>query len=340
MADRKVRWAVIRSGGIGWRTVGDLRPCEDAEVVAIGPRARATADAFARAQGLLPAFDDFASLCASPEVDAVCIGTPHATHFALARQALQAGKHVLCEKPLTMTAGEARVLGRVAAEHRVFLMAAMWMKFSPALCKAVELVESGVVGNLADVTATGAMRPGGVDLDEAITLRHASGAIAQLAMSITCLVPPRGWLAGRKGSIDFHPLHPVSATAEVLAFMQRIQAELARERDARARRWTAAVDAAAPRLQVRPAARRPCAPARAAAARAATRGPGPACGTRARCRRCSFAGIGRGGVRHSTGSAGAGSAARCMRSRHRRRAGSCARSPRPTCRRCTPGCRR
>lgn len=332
MTMNKVRWAVVGSGGIGKRTVGDLRLCPDAEVVAVCSRARHTAEAFAQVHGLALAFDDFAALCASPEVDAIYIGTPHSTHFAYASQALRAGKHVLCEKPLTLHAHEARELGRLAAEHRVFLMEAMWMKFSPAMRKALELVESGVIGEprllqaglgypvpadgprrfwdaalgggalydmgvynvtlaqmflgrLSEVSVTGTMRADGVDLEQAITLRYAGGALAQLATSITCLVPPRAWLGGRKGAIDFqeplfspaglklttgqppapptvqqldfaregagyvpmfravnasilagrieHPLHPVSATCEVLEILQTVQAALARERDTR-----------------------------------------------------------------------------------------------------------
>lgn len=332
MTSGKVRWAIVGTGGIGKRTVGDLRLCADAEVVAIGSRSRANAEAFAQAHGLALAFEDHAQLCASPDIDAVYIGTPHATHFALAAQALRAGKHVLCEKPLTMTGDEARELGRIAAEHGVFLMEAMWMKFSPAMRKAVELVGQGAIGEprllqaglgypvppdgpkrfwdaalgggalydmgvytitlaqmflgrLETISVTGRTQPDGVDLEEAITLRYSGGALAQLATSITCLVPPRGWLGGRSGAIDFleplfspgglkittgkppappavqelsfaregagyvpmfravnaailagsteHPLHPVSATAEVLDIMQRIQAALAQERDAR-----------------------------------------------------------------------------------------------------------
>lgn len=250
MGGRKVRWAIVGTGGIARRTVGDLRLCDDAEVVAIASRRRETADAFARDWSLPFAFDDYAALCASPDVDAVYIGTPHATHFDYACAALRAGKHVLCEKPLTMTADEARELGRIAAERRVFLMEAMWMKFSPAVQRAVELVAEGTIGEprfvqaglgypvppdgprrfwdaalgggalydmgvytvtLAqmflgepvEVSATGAMRADGVDLEEAITLRFASGALAQLATSITFLIPPRGWLGGTRGSIDF-----------------------------------------------------------------------------------------------------------------------------------------
>lgn len=245
-----VRWAVVGSGGIAKRTVGDLRLCEDAQVVAVCSREPTRAQAFAAEHGLPLAFGDFTALCASDEVDALYIGTPHSTHFALASQALRAGKHVLCEKPLTMTADEARELGRLAESHGVFLMEAMWMKFSPAMCKAQELVAAGTIGEprllqaglgypvpangparfwdaalgggalydmgvytitlaqmflgeLTGIEATGTMRPDGVDLEEAITLRYRSGALAQLATSITSLIPPRGWLSGRLGAIDF-----------------------------------------------------------------------------------------------------------------------------------------
>ena len=250
MTTEKVRWAIVGTGGIGRRTVGDLRRCDTATAVAVASRSRTTADEFARTWDLPLAFDNYAALCASPDVDAIYIGTPHATHFDYARRALLAGKHVLCEKPLTMTAKEALELDRLATGSGVFLMEAMWMKFSPAMQRAMELVGAGVIGEPrfvqaglgypvppdgpkrfwdaalgggalydmavytialtqmflgepTEISATGAMREDGVDLEEAITLRFASGALAQLATSITCMIPPRGWLGGTKGSIDF-----------------------------------------------------------------------------------------------------------------------------------------
>src|SRR5262245_37921431 len=250
MKTGKVRWAIVGTGGIGRRTVGDLRHCDSAEVVAVASRSRASPDEFAQSWNSPLALDDYDLLCASPDVDAVYIGTPHATHFDYARRAILAGKHVLCEKPLTMTAEEALELGRLAAASRVFLMEAMWMKFSPAMQRAVELVGAGVIGEVrfvqaglgypvppngpkrfwdaalgggalydmgvytitltqmflgehVEVSASGTMRKDGVDLEQAITLRFASGALAQLATSITFMIPPRGWLGGTKGSIDF-----------------------------------------------------------------------------------------------------------------------------------------
>ena len=92
MTTGNVRWAIVGTGGIGRRTVGDLRRCDTAAVVAVTSRSRAAAVEFARAWDLPLAFDDYAALCASPDVDAIYIGTPHATHFDYARRALLAGK--------------------------------------------------------------------------------------------------------------------------------------------------------------------------------------------------------------------------------------------------------
>ncbi len=141
-----VRWGLVGTGGIGKRTVGDLRRCEGVEITAIASRHQESADAFAAEHGIPHAFGDYGDLCASAEVDAIYIGTPHNTHFAYARRALLAGKHVLCEKPLTMAADDAAELGRIAAAQGVFLMEAMWMKFTPGMRRAMEAVESGTIG--------------------------------------------------------------------------------------------------------------------------------------------------------------------------------------------------
>ncbi|HEX7834975.1 MAG TPA: Gfo/Idh/MocA family oxidoreductase [Pseudolysinimonas sp.] len=245
-----VRWGVVGTGGIGRRTVGDLRLCDTARVVAVASRSQDSADAFASEWELPFAFGDFDDLCASPDVDAVYIGTPHSTHYSYARRALGAGKHVLCEKPLTMTADEAAELGSIAADRGLFLMEAMWMKFSPAVRHAVKLVEDGVIGEprflqsglgypvpadgpprfwdaalgggalydmgvytialahllfgeRAAVSASGSVRPDGVDLDETYLVDFVGGQVAQSVTSITFFVPPRAWLGGTKGSIEF-----------------------------------------------------------------------------------------------------------------------------------------
>lgn len=146
MTDAPVRWAIVGSGGIARRTIGDLRHLPEAEVVAVCSRQQETADAFADEWGLARAYDDFTALCADEGVDAIYIGTPHGTHFRYAQEALRAAKHVLCEKPLTMTSAESRELARLSSAHGAFLMEAMWMKFSPSMRRALDLVAAGTIG--------------------------------------------------------------------------------------------------------------------------------------------------------------------------------------------------
>ena len=146
MTQERVRWAVVGTGGIARRTIGDLRLCENADVVAVCSRRQEAADEFARDSGIPRAYGDFTDLCDDGGVDAVYIGTPHGTHVHYAERAIRAGKSVLCEKPLTMTAAEAIELEGLAEAHGVFLMEAMWMKFSPSMRHAIELVEAGEIG--------------------------------------------------------------------------------------------------------------------------------------------------------------------------------------------------
>lgn len=250
MAQTTVRWAIVGTGGIALRTLGDLTLCENAEVVAVCSRSSDSAARFATEHGIPRHYGDFAALCADPEVDAIYLGTPHGTHFAYASEAITAGKNVLSEKPLTMTADEARELQRLSREHGVLVMEAMWMKFSPSIRKAQELVAAGAIGTpmivqaglgypvptngpkrfwvpelgggalydmgvytiaLAQlflgipesISCVGHTRADSVDYFEGITLTFANGAIAQLTTSITYSIPPRGYLGGTTGSIDF-----------------------------------------------------------------------------------------------------------------------------------------
>lgn len=141
-----VRWGIVGTGGIARRTVGDLRATSGCEVAAVASRSQGTADAFAAEHGIPQAFGDRAAMLGSGAVDAVYIGTPHTTHYAIAREAIVAGKHVVCEKPLTMTSAEAEELGELARQHGVLLLEGMWMSFSPAMRRMLEILRSGEIG--------------------------------------------------------------------------------------------------------------------------------------------------------------------------------------------------
>lgn len=144
--DGPVRWGIVGTGGIARRTLGDLRALPECEVVAIASRTQETADAFAAEHGVSHAYGDRAAMFTSAEIDAVYVGTPHTTHYDIAREAMLAGLHVVCEKPLTMTSAEAEDLARLAREQGVLLLEGMWMSFSPALRRTREILDSGEVG--------------------------------------------------------------------------------------------------------------------------------------------------------------------------------------------------
>src|SRR6516165_11888205 len=119
---RKTRWAVAGTGGITARTLPDLALIENVEVVAVSSRTQQRADTFASEFGISRAYGAYQAMLADPDVEVVYVCTPQGFHFAMAAEAIQAGKHVLCEKPLTVNAAQARRLADLARERNVFLM--------------------------------------------------------------------------------------------------------------------------------------------------------------------------------------------------------------------------
>ncbi|GAA4374399.1 Gfo/Idh/MocA family protein [Paeniglutamicibacter cryotolerans] len=146
-----LRWGIVSTGGIVTSVLPDLASLHDAEIVAVSSRSQDKADAFAAEHGIARAYGDagqpgYERMFADPEVEIIYIGTPHGQHFEVAAAALKAGKHVVCEKSLTINAAEARQLVALASEHRLFLMEAIWSRFLPAVHRGFEIINSGEIG--------------------------------------------------------------------------------------------------------------------------------------------------------------------------------------------------
>jgi len=140
MAGPTVRWGILAPGRIARSFAANLRHVPGAEVVATGSRRLENAEAFAAEYGGR-AHGSYEALVADPDVDVVYVASPHSLHLEHARLALAAGRHVLCEKPLTLTLAEAEEMVAVAREHDRFLMEAMWMACHPV----VRAVREGLV---------------------------------------------------------------------------------------------------------------------------------------------------------------------------------------------------
>lgn len=147
----KIRVAVIGTGFVGRVHVENIRRQTDAELVAIADQNEELAGQFGEALGIDRAAGDYRELLDDPSIDAVHICTPNHTHFPIARDAISAGKHVICEKPLAMSASEAESLVGLARARGVVHATSYNLRFYPNVAQMRRMVASGEVGDVLAV---------------------------------------------------------------------------------------------------------------------------------------------------------------------------------------------
>ncbi|QDH10647.1 Gfo/Idh/MocA family oxidoreductase [Nocardioides dongxiaopingii] len=140
-----VRWGVVGTG-IGARFVASLHAHSHHRVVAWAARDAARTQATAREHGVERCHRDVRSLLEDPDVDAVYVATPHPLHREHALQAIAAGKHVLVEKPMAMTAADAAAVTGAAAAAGVLAMEAMWTRYLPQTDVLRQVLADGLIG--------------------------------------------------------------------------------------------------------------------------------------------------------------------------------------------------
>ena len=150
MADR-IRWGIAGTGGIASAFAEDLKLLPDAELVAVGSRARDSADAFGDRFDIPHRHVGYAALAADPDVDAVYVAVPHNGHCEAALAAIAERKAVLVETPFTMNAAEAERMITAARAAGTFLMEAMWVRFLPHFVHVRELLAAGRIGEVRAV---------------------------------------------------------------------------------------------------------------------------------------------------------------------------------------------
>lgn len=149
--------SAIRIGILGAARVAPLalitpaRENPDVSVAAVASRDAAHAEAFAARHGIARAHDGYKSLIADPDIDAVYIPLPNGLHGKWIRAALNAGKHVLCEKPFTANAAEAREIAEQAARSDRVVMEAFHYRYHPLTLRIEEIIASGELGKLQHV---------------------------------------------------------------------------------------------------------------------------------------------------------------------------------------------
>jgi len=149
----KIRWGIIGTGNIAHQFATGLRSVPDAELVAVGSRTQASADAFGAEFDVARRHPTYEALAADPDVDAVYISTPHTFHKDNTLLCLRAGKAVLCEKPFAINAHDAAEMIDEARARGLFLMEAMWTRFFPLMAHLRAMLAEGVIGEPRLLTA-------------------------------------------------------------------------------------------------------------------------------------------------------------------------------------------
>lgn len=148
-----VRWGILSTASIGRVVASALTSTPHAEVVAVGGRDAARADRYATELGIAHSFGSYAELLACDEVDAIYVPLPISMHTEWTIRAVEAGKHVLCEKPFAVTAADAaRAFDAAEAADRLCLEGLMY-RHHPQTLLVRRLVDEGAIGDLASIRA-------------------------------------------------------------------------------------------------------------------------------------------------------------------------------------------
>jgi len=150
----KVRIGILGAAGIAPRAlINPARSVDEVDIVAVAARDHARAVEFAAEHDIPTVHDSYESLLADPDVDVVYNPTPNGLHGVWTRAAVAAGKHVLCEKPFTANAAEAREVAAAVAPSDRVVMEAFHYRYHPITLRTIEIVRSGELGKLVSVEA-------------------------------------------------------------------------------------------------------------------------------------------------------------------------------------------
>jgi predicted dehydrogenase len=146
-----IRWGILGCGRIARKFASDLAFVEDCSLVAVGSRNKQRAEAFAREFPCPWVHDNYEDLVANPQVDVIYIASPHGLHHEHCLLCLDHHKAVLCEKAFALNGRQAKEMIERAKQKEVFLMEALWTKFSPHFNLVQQWIQEGRLGEIRSV---------------------------------------------------------------------------------------------------------------------------------------------------------------------------------------------
>ncbi|MFL5587392.1 MAG: aldo/keto reductase [Ktedonobacteraceae bacterium] len=155
---RTLSWGIIGTGLIAGVFANGVKQSQTGTLVAVGSRSQAAADTFGETWRIPHRYSRYEDVLADQSVQAVYLALPHPFHAEWAIKAAEAGKHVLCEKPIALNHAEAMAIVEAAQRHDVFLMEAYMYRCHPQTAKLLELIRSGMIGQVRVIQATFSFR--------------------------------------------------------------------------------------------------------------------------------------------------------------------------------------
>lgn len=151
--NRKIKWGILGLGRIAHQFAKGLKSIDDAELYAVVSRTQQKADDFAKEYDIPMSYGNYEDFMNNNEIEIVYIATPHPMHKEYSIMCMEAGKAVLCEKPVAMNQYELAQMIACSKKNDVFFMEAMWTRFLPSIVKVRELINNDVIGEIKRVTA-------------------------------------------------------------------------------------------------------------------------------------------------------------------------------------------
>lgn len=148
MAEKVLKWGLLSTARINRALIPVLKSSKRNELAAVGSRDSGKAQAYAREWGIPKAVGTYEALLSDPEIDVIYNPLPNSLHAEWSIKALEAGKHVLCEKPLAMSAAEVDAMTQAAQENKRVLAEALMYRHHPQTRRIKELVDTGRLGKL------------------------------------------------------------------------------------------------------------------------------------------------------------------------------------------------
>ena len=148
-----VRWGIVGTGNIANKFAKAVKNADNAKLVAVASRTKESADAFGDKYTIENRFSSYEELANFEGIDAAYIALPHTLHAPTTKLFINAGKHVLCEKPITINEKELLEIINLTNDKKVYVMEALWTRFLPTINKIKEMVNEGVIGEVLEISA-------------------------------------------------------------------------------------------------------------------------------------------------------------------------------------------